>query len=376
MEPPPAHSDNNSHDEQGGNDIFIGTAGYSYAHWRQGVFYPLGVTQLQELRHYSGVFSAVEINASFHAVPREETLLKWAKNAKPGFLFSFKVPQAITHEKRLENIEQALDYFLTRLLKMSGIRPCLGPILFQLPPSLPKDISKLDRLSRLIPKGIRVAFEFRNKTWYCSDVYDAMRRYGFGLCDNISPDESKLRVAGSNIEAATTAKVWHYIRCHKRANQQITDYTKEQLIKIADQLVERRNRNIAQYCFFLNDHEGNGPRNAKTLLNLIKERSGNTQGLVQKWKSDPVAPSISSMFAKSNATSANKAATSTTATTQSPLLQTVSKAKKTPRSIDSFFSPSNDKITPPSITKRRKTSTTPKGKKGSISDFFASKKSS
>jgi len=83
-------------------DIYIGTAGYSYAHWRNGVFYPkVGVTQSQELRHYSGVFAAVEVNASFHGVPREETLKSWASKAKAGFQFSFKVPQEITHERRL-----------------------------------------------------------------------------------------------------------------------------------------------------------------------------------------------------------------------------------------------------------------------------------
>ncbi|CAJ1965329.1 unnamed protein product [Cylindrotheca closterium] len=247
------------------NDLYIGTAGYSYAHWRKGEFYPSsGVPQSEELRYYSGVFSAVEINASFHFVPKEETLLNWAKIAKPGFLFSFKVPQIITHEKRLEepNINSDLDFFLKRLSKMEEARPnCLGPILFQLPPSLLKDVSKLDRLSTLIPKTFRVAFEFRHLSWYCDEVYGAMQRYGFGLCDNISPDQSKIRRKGveQNVELATTAGVWHYTRCHKRINQQITNYTDTQLSKIADELVERRRRKIVQYCYFLNDHEANGP---------------------------------------------------------------------------------------------------------------------
>lgn len=366
---------------EGGNDLFVGTAGYSYAHWRQGVFYPVGVTQSQELRHYSGAFSAVEINASFHAVPREETLIKWAKNAKPGFLFSFKVPQAITHEKRLQNIEQSLDYFLSRLMKMSEIRPCLGPILFQLPPSLPKDVSKLDQISKLIPTGIRVAFEFRNKSWYCREVYDAMGRYAFGLCDNISPDASKLRVDGTSIEAtseaATTAKVWHYIRCHKRANQLITNYTEGQLSQIADQLLARRSRNVVQYCFFLNDHEGNGPRNAKTLLRLIKERAGINQGLTQNWKPDPVAASISSLFAKSMSPASDKQARSSSSETpfakKPVLLPTTSKGKKIPRSIDSFFSPSKSNETASPSAKRQKTPSAVK-KKGNIETFFSTKK--
>ena len=47
-------------------DVYVGTAGYNYTHWRKGAFYPRGLSQSNELKHYSGVFSAVEINASFH----------------------------------------------------------------------------------------------------------------------------------------------------------------------------------------------------------------------------------------------------------------------------------------------------------------------
>ena len=370
------------HKDDGLADIYIGTAGYSYAHWRKGVFYPLaGVTQNQELRHYSGVFATVEINASFHFVPREETLQLWAKNAKDGFIFSFKAPQLITHEKRLENINGDLKFFFTRLLQMQAIRPsCLGPILFQLPPSLPKDVDKLHRLAEQIPDGIRVAFEFRNRSWYCQEVYDVMRRHGIGLCDNISPDASTLRTKLE--DGATTAKVWHYTRFHKRGDQQITNYTNEQLAKIAEKLVERRTNNIVQYCYFLNDHEGNGPRNAKTLMKMIKERSvGKSSYFVKTWKADPVAPSISSLFAKSASTSntTTAAAASTNNDTRKRIMQQTPSKPKTSKTLHSFFSPASKTKTPSSTNKRPKlnhaqTNTMSKSKKEDIANFFTPKR--
>jgi uncharacterized protein YecE (DUF72 family) len=353
-----------------GNDVYIGTAGYSYAHWRKGVFYPsIGVTQTRELRYYSGAFAAVEINASFHGVPREETLLTWVKTAKPGFIFSFKVPRVITHEKRLERIEKDLKFFLDRLL--STIRASLGPILFQLPPSLHKDVRKLEYLSSLIPEGIKVAFEFRHKSWYCAEVYDVMRKMNFGLCENISPDNSKLKTSKS--DDATTAQTWHYVRCHKRGNQMITNYTDQQLAQIADLLVHRKNRSIIQYCFFLNDHEGNGPRNAKTLVALIKEKNSK-KNLVHNWKPDPIAHLISSLFAEGS-----KSSSSTAGKSRFPSAKT----RKTPRSIDSFFSALPEDKTSSSLpaTKRlkmddsisSKTTFDNKAMKKSIVSFFTKK---
>jgi uncharacterized protein YecE (DUF72 family) len=364
--------------EQQLSDIYVGTAGYSYSHWRNGVFYPKHVTQAAELRHYSGVFNAVEINASFHGVPREETLRNWAEKAKPGFLFSFKVPQAITHEKRLEHIDSDLTFFLNRIRTCllvvpteknseDGKRvpppspPSLGPILFQLPPSLPKNVEKLDEIARLLPKqqqGIKVAFEFRNKSWYCEEVFDAMARHDFGLCENISPDNTTFHTTH------VTSKTWHYIRFHKRGDRRVTNYSHQQLATIADQLVERRRHNnnnnnnkIVQYCYFLNDHEGNGPRNAKSLMKLIQERVKGP--FVANWKPDPTESSIQSLFAKSSAAGGAKSSR------RSNIITTDALPPSSPRSS---VTPNNPAIPNYSATKIKSKRTSPSSSR--IKSFF------
>lgn len=293
------------------------------------MFYPkVGLTQAQELRHYSGVFSAVEINASFHGIPREQTLKSWDEKAKSGFLFSFKVPKEITHEKRLEKIDRSWSFFLERL---GAIRTRLGPILFQLPPSLHKDINKLDEIAKLTPPGIKVAFEFRNKSWYCDEVFERLRHHNMGLCENISPDNSTL------LCLETTAGTWHYIRFHKQLEDRLeTNYTDRQLACIAERLLERRSRNIVQHCYFLNDHKGNGPRNAKALMKFIMERSQKI-AFVKNWEPDPVAASIQSFFSKSKKTAKSATPNKVTGRTNSQIPP--SSKRKVGKSIDSFFSP-------------------------------------
>lgn len=46
--------------EQRLGELWVGCAGYSYPHWRQGVFYPKGQKQENELRYYSSIFDTCE----------------------------------------------------------------------------------------------------------------------------------------------------------------------------------------------------------------------------------------------------------------------------------------------------------------------------
>lgn len=342
--------------EAGKADIFVGTAGYNYSHWRSGVFYPRGLSQPSELRHYSGVFSAVEINATFHGVPREETVVSWVRDAKSGFRFGLKVPQIITHERKLSDLGETWEIFLERAQRIG--EASLAPILFQLPPSLPKDISKLDAIADVTPCGMKIAFEFRNPSWYCSEVYDALRRRKWALCENISPDDSTIR------KSEVTAP-FCYSRFHKNGDRLATNYSEEQLAQEADRIVLKRRQGLTQYAFFLNDHEGNGPRNARTLMKFIAQRLDlheSESGLVSDWKPDPVVEkggkgSIEAMFANARAKPTNSA-----------------KAKSSPKGgLEQFLSPSKRQKT----TKERGSSSSRAKQKsnstGKITGFFGKK---
>ena len=305
-------------------DILIGTAGYNYSHWRDGIFYPRGIQQRKELHYFSGVFPSVEINNTFHGIPRKQTFKSWKVESKKGFQFALKAPKEITHDYKLNADNELSSKLMASFLdKATTLAPNvedennnskidyndgkLGPILFQLPPSCYKDISKIEWVARFLLQNkkyekIKVAFEFRNKSWYCDEVYEILRQHDFAICENVSPDNGALR---SNTETAS----WCYLRFHKNIDRGVTNYSDEQLEQEADVIFKRSIARKKQFIYFLNDHEGNSTRNAQTLMKILlskKRKHVNEQNtfLVQPdiWRPQPIVEkggkgSIQFMFA-------------------------------------------------------------------------------
>ena len=52
--------------------LYIGTSGYNYPHWWNGVFYPFDLPQRKWLEYYAGYFETVELNVSFYRLPKTE----------------------------------------------------------------------------------------------------------------------------------------------------------------------------------------------------------------------------------------------------------------------------------------------------------------
>jgi len=274
-------------------DICTGTSGYNYSAWRNGVFFPKGLKHADELRHYSGVLSCCEINTTFHGIPREETFEKWYKNTKNGFTFALKVPSEITHEKKLDDIDDVFEFFITRA--QSTLKDKLGPVLFQLPPSMQKDIPKLKETCKLATRFVcKFAFEFRDKSWYCDTVFDILKQYNAAICENFSPD-------GHTVQTQQVTADWCYSRFHKNVLHEETNYSDAKLTEAATHIVGRHRQRLKQYLFFMNDLGGFGPKNAKQLVSILGKDVANPTPI--GWKADKViqkggAGSIGGMFAK------------------------------------------------------------------------------
>jgi uncharacterized protein YecE (DUF72 family) len=156
----------------------VGTSGFAYKSWK-GSFYPADLPASRMLGHYASRLPAVEINNTFYRMPRSAMLAGWAEQVPPGFRFALKASRRITHQKRLAEVAEELAY-LYGAAKALGDRR--GPMLFQLPPFLRKDVPRLRAFLALLPEDHRAALEFRHASWHDDEVFDALREHGVALC--------------------------------------------------------------------------------------------------------------------------------------------------------------------------------------------------
>jgi uncharacterized protein YecE (DUF72 family) len=158
--------------------IFVGTSGWSYGHWRE-VFYPRALPAREYLRFYASHFATVEINSSFYHLPTAGTVTRWLQETPDHFCFALKASRYLTHRLRLRDADQSLQAFL----QVAGLfGPKLGPLLFQLPPSLHRDDALLADFLAHLPRDRRVAFEFRHRSWYDDAVLALLSAAGVALC--------------------------------------------------------------------------------------------------------------------------------------------------------------------------------------------------
>ncbi|WP_225042150.1 DUF72 domain-containing protein [Xanthomonas campestris] len=140
--------------------IRIGISGWRYARWR-GTFYPTGLAQRRELAYAGRCFPSVEINGSFYSLQRPESYQSWHDETPDDFVFAVKGPRFVTHMKRLRDCEQALaNFFASGVLRLG---PKLGPILWQLPPTLRFDEAVLDAFFSALPRDTEAALALARK---------------------------------------------------------------------------------------------------------------------------------------------------------------------------------------------------------------------
>ena len=140
----------------------IGTSGWVYSHWR-GRFYPVDLAEPGWLAFYAGQLKSVEINRSFYRLPTRENFASWRDTTPADFVFAVKASRYITHMK---NLLQPQDTLPPLLEAVEGLGDKLGPLLFQLPPRWHANPDRLETFLRALPKGLRVVFELRERSWH------------------------------------------------------------------------------------------------------------------------------------------------------------------------------------------------------------------
>ncbi len=226
--------------------LYVGTSGYSYKEWK-GIFYPEKLPQKEMLRFYGTRFNSVESNSTFRGIPKESVLQSWTEQVPKHFRFSLKAPQAITHFKRLKDVQDETATFI-RVAQTMG--EYFGVILFQLPPNMKKDIPRLDAFLKHIPKKIRVSFEFRHASWFDDETFGLLKDCNAALC--IADAEDDLEVP-----FIPTAD-WGYLRLRR------VKYTPTTLKRWHAQISEQKWKEV--FVFFKHEDEATGPKLAEAFV--------------------------------------------------------------------------------------------------------------
>jgi uncharacterized protein YecE (DUF72 family) len=244
-------------------NISIGTSGYSYKHWSNGIFYPPEISSHNWLEYYCQFFNTVELNVTFYRLPKKETFKKWYERTPDNFTFALKGSRFITHIKKLNNCKKALELFFSYTQELKGK---LGVVLWQLPPNLIFNEERIKNFCQLlktnnISQNISQAFEFRNESWFCSELYNILEDYNFSL-----------GIAHSKhwpcIEKMTANFI--YLRFHGGEELYSSNYSDSELKYWADKGKHWLSEGKSIYAYFNNDAYGYAVKNALKFRELLE----------------------------------------------------------------------------------------------------------
>jgi uncharacterized protein YecE (DUF72 family) len=235
-------------------EYYIGCSGWFYWHWK-GEFYPKKLNTSKWFSYYAKFFNTVELNSPFYRFPKPTTAKAWYRNSPDGFVYSLKVNRIITHVKRFKGTQRLIREFyrLGDVLKEK-----MGCFLFQLPPSFKYDKNKLNSIIKQLDSDKTNVLEFRDISWFNSEVYDSLKKNNIIFCIVSSPKLPE--------EFIKTSKDV-YIRFHGRSSWYSYKYSNKELKEWAKKL--RKSKAKRLWAYFNNDANAFAVKNGLVLKKLI-----------------------------------------------------------------------------------------------------------
>lgn len=232
----------------------IGTSGWNYKHWK-GVVYPSGVPASKWLGYHANQFDTVEVNATFYRLPKPDTFERWYRETPEGFLWAVKGSRFITHTRGLKDSGEPLEHLYGGL---RGLREKLGPILFQLPPSLSYNRDLLLSFCHQLDHSRLHALEIRHPSWVVDEVFQILKEHQVAFCFSDT--------SGRYPYHETLTADFLYIRLHGSRKMYASEYTEEELQTWARKI---RSWDMEAYVYFDNDFGGFAVNNAKRLREIL-----------------------------------------------------------------------------------------------------------
>lgn len=242
--------------------MFTGCAGWSLprASW------PLFPAKGSHLARYAQRLPAVEINSSFYRPHAQKTYARWAHSTPPGFRFSVKLPQSISHFRRLVGCEQLLRAFVDEI---SGLQDKLGCVLVQLPPTLALEVAVAQDFFQMLRRHseVALALEPRHASWSdpAAEALLQELRITRVVADPVRLPEGQHPAGWNGLV---------YLRLHGSPELYVSPYSREYLQRLARQIHEYRKQGSAVWCMFDNTVRGAATLNACELQDLLHGQSG------------------------------------------------------------------------------------------------------
>ena len=248
--------------------IRLGTQGWNYDAW-VAPFYPVGTRPADYLTVYARAFDTVEVDSTFYAIPPVKTIRGWDARTPDGFTFALKLPQEITHERRLRDCADVAEEFFDRARELGKK---LGPVLIQLGPDFgPAELPALANLLPTLPRDIKFAVEFRQRGWITEGLIALLAEHGVALTLSDArwiPRKQMLALAGR-----PTAD-FIYVRW-MGGNRDIVDYSRIQIDRSSELeqwagvLATLAKVHVKVYGYVNNHFAGHSPQSVRELQTML-----------------------------------------------------------------------------------------------------------
>ena len=218
---------------------------------------------------YARAFDTVEVDSTFYAIPASKVVRGWAARVPDNFLFALKLPQEITHEKRLRGAEDATALFFDRARELGHK---LGPVLIQLGPDFgPNELPALAAYLPTLPRDLQIAIEFRDKRWLNDGVIALLAEYRVALTLTMR-DGFRARRCSRSPQRPTAD--FAYVRW-MGPDRDIVDYSRLQFDRTreieqwSESLLMLIQKVTAVYGYVNNHFAGHSPASARQLQRLF-----------------------------------------------------------------------------------------------------------
>jgi uncharacterized protein YecE (DUF72 family) len=274
-------------------ELLLGCSGWNYGDTPDrggwvGIFYPDRNTK--RLRYFSQFFDTAEMDSifyeKFYSHMTKGTFIGMVKATPENFQFSVKVPETITHRKRLDVRKGAITEFEIFLDKISPLKNSnkLGAVLLQLPPSF--TVGKFKNMEGFLdklPSGYHYAVEFRHPSWKTEGPWDMLKHYNIAAVMTDSPAKENLEFLS---EVTVTTSDHSFIRFHGRNTKghywYDYLYSKEELKPWIEKVEEVKRQTKVLRAYFNNHYGGAAVINALQFKEMLGNRlSENERSIIE-----------------------------------------------------------------------------------------------